>query len=279
MRTFSPHLQAMLDQGAATFATCWRIDLSNGSSLFFTDHHADIVVDGDTYVEGGSFSRSAVTTSLGLSAGGLEVTGTLGVPSISSGQLIAGLYDHAKVSMFLVDYMAPEEGVIDLCVGWLGEVKLAEGKFSAQLYGLSYLLEQSQVELYSPTCRAKLGDSRCKVNMASHTWTGAVTSVTSQLEFDTDLALAAETLRGGLVSWVTGDNAGLQMEIKGQTAAGVLTLYLPAAYAVHVGDTFSVTRGCAKTVAACKAFGNVVNMRAEPLLPGNDKILRVVNAR
>ncbi len=48
--------------------------------------------------------------------------------------------------------------------GWFGEVTLSEqGIFRTELRGLTQALSQRIGELYSPECRADLGDHRCKV--------------------------------------------------------------------------------------------------------------------
>ncbi|MEE9451185.1 MAG: phage BR0599 family protein [Gammaproteobacteria bacterium] len=42
-----------------------------------------------------------------------------------------------------------------------------------------------------------------------------------------------------------------------------------------MGDAYSVYRGCNKTLGTCRdVFGNVVNFRGEPHLPGVDQIFK-----
>jgi uncharacterized phage protein (TIGR02218 family) len=48
---------------------------------------------------------------------------------------------------------------------------------------------------------------------------------------------------------------------------------------IAVGDAFSVTAGCDKRHATCrKKFGNVVNFRGFPHMPGNDFVIRMPQA-
>ena len=49
----------------------------------------------------------------------------------------------------------------------------------------------------------------------------------------------------GVVEWLTGANAGAQMEVDSNTG-GAFNLSLPMAYAVAVGDTFRVRKDCNK---------------------------------
>lgn len=79
----------------------------------------------------------------------------------------------------------------------------------------------------------------------------------------------------GLVTWLTGANAGYRMDVR-QFSPGVVTLALPMTYPIAVGDTYSIVAGCDKTAATCKArYANLVNFRGEPFIPGTDAVLRI----
>jgi uncharacterized phage protein (TIGR02218 family) len=82
----------------------------------------------------------------------------------------------------------------------------------------------------------------------------------------------------GKVTWITGANAGLSMEVKAYVP-GQVTLYLPAPYPIGVGspsDTFSISAGCDKSFTTCRdRFSNVVNFRGEPYVPGVDKMVQI----
>lgn len=69
--------------------------------------------------------------------------------------------------------------------------------------------------------------------------------------------------------------SGLSMEIKCYVV-GQWTLYLPMPYTVAIGDTYTIIAGCDKSFNTCKnKFANVINMRAEPNLPGTDRLLAI----
>ena len=70
-------------------------------------------------------------------------------------------------------------------------------------------------------------------------------------------------------------NIGLSMEVRSYVP-GQITLQLPMPYQVQVGDTYSMTVGCDKSLTTCHdRFGNVVNFRGEPYLPGIDKVSQI----
>jgi len=130
------------------------------------------------------------------------------------------------------------------------------------------------VELYSPTCRAVLGDARCKVNLASFSVTGAVSTVTSkQIFIANSFTQAAGYFTAGEVEWLTGTNAGRRMEIK-EFSNKQFVLVLPMPSNITVGDTFKAVAGCDKAFSTCYGkFNNATNFRGEPHIPGMDKLL------
>jgi hypothetical protein len=111
----------------------------------------------------------------------------------------------------------------------------------------------------------------------AHQQTGEVTTATSQFEV---VASGINDVSGyspteqfwGHLEWLTGDNVGIIQEITDDDGGGNLTFFQAAPFTIQVGDTFRVTALCRKTRSACKSFGNLYNMRAEPDVPGNDQI-------
>ncbi|RME63899.1 MAG: DUF2163 domain-containing protein, partial [Alphaproteobacteria bacterium] len=129
-------------------------------------------------------------------------------------------------------------------------------------------------EVYSPECRADLGDRRCRVALRDFTVSGDVTAVVDASRF-TSAALSqpADWFRYGTLRWHTGANAGLDFEIKRQPDSTV-TLVAPPPGPMAVGDRFDITAGCDKRFSTCRdKFDNVLNFRGEPHVPGIDSLL------
>ena len=79
----------------------------------------------------------------------------------------------------------------------------------------------------------------------------------------------------GVLTWTSGLNNGLSMEVKNYVPT-LFMLALPMPFEIQVGDTYSVHAGCDKKLETCRdRFDNIVNMRAEPYLPGMDKVVQV----
>jgi uncharacterized phage protein (TIGR02218 family) len=78
------------------------------------------------------------------------------------------------------------------------------------------------------------------------------------------------------LTWTSGNNNGFSIEVKKfNFQTEVFTLFLSMPYDIQVGDNYSVTYGCDKSLDTCKdRFNNVVNFRGEPYLPGLDGLLQ-----
>ena len=164
MKVVSATLTAHLAGEVTTLATCWRITRTDGVVLRFSDHDQDLVVGGEVYAASGAYSRTAISNDAGMGVDNLDVEGVFDSEAVTEEELRAGLFDRAEVRIFLVNWADPSMGILRLRRGWFGEVVLTEqGVFRTELRGLTQALQQRIGELYSPECRADLGDQRCRV--------------------------------------------------------------------------------------------------------------------
>jgi uncharacterized phage protein (TIGR02218 family) len=277
MRTISAALEAHLAGETTTLATLWKVTRTDARVFGFTDHDRDLGVGGVTYRAETGYTRSAVRASLGLAVDNLEVQGVLDAPDLTVDEIRAGKWDYATVEVMLVNWADVSMGTLTLTKGKMGHIRAGRSSFTAELRGMSQHLQQPIGRLYMPSCDADLGDSRCGINLASFTVTGTVTGVTSKRAFaDTGRTEADGYFDGGKLTWLTGNNTGLSMEVKTFiNAGGALTLQLPMSYHVQPGDTYSLSAGCDKSFATCKAkFSNGVNFQGFPHLPGLDWLMR-----
>jgi hypothetical protein len=164
MKVVSATLAAHLAGEVTTLATCWRITRLDGREFLFTDHDRDLLFEGNVYKASAGYSRTAIANDSSLSVDNLDVEGVFDSVAITEQELRAGLFDQAEVRIFLVNWADPSMGSLRMRRGWFGEVTLSEqGVFRTELRGMTQALQQRIGELYSPECRADLGDYRCKV--------------------------------------------------------------------------------------------------------------------
>lgn len=82
-------------------------------------------------------------------------------------------------------------------------------------------------------------------------------------------------LEQGTVTWITGQNAGVSMELKlYDTDTTSVVLWLGMLFPITAGDTFWYHPGCDKRRETCwQKFDNILNFRGEPDVPGLDRML------
>jgi uncharacterized phage protein (TIGR02218 family) len=276
-KNITPALQARFDAGVTTLCRCWIVTRNDGAVQGFTDHDEDIVVSGVTCRAATGLSASEATEKLGLAVNGSEIFGALADASITEADLAAGRYDAAAIEIWLVDWSEPSLKV-RLSRGVLGEVRRAGNAFGAEVRGLAHRLNEESGRLFSATCSADLGDTRCTVDLNDPDFRGegVIAAVTSASSF------TASSLNGFDDGWFTagrlvftsGPNSGLAIEVKThrKDLDGVtLDLWQAMPEPLGHGDAFVVTAGCDKRFDTCVAkFANAENFRGFPHMPGMD---------
>lgn len=181
-------LKAHMAKSATTLCTILLAELTamDGSPpepirYGFTDHDNDLVIGGVTYISQTSYSRTDVKSTGDLAVDNLEVSGMLRSPFITDDDLDAGLWDFAKLTISIVNWADLTMGHLIQRTGKLGEVTVDRNQFRAELNGMMQAYSRTIGELTSPSCRAVLGDARCKVNLTagspSFTVTGTLDGV------------------------------------------------------------------------------------------------------
>ncbi len=293
-KTISNDLKAHLALEVTTLASCWRIVRVDAQEFFFTDHDTDIVFDGDTYVSAKGALPSSLQQTGNLAVDNMEAMTFLDSTTVDEDDVRAGLFDYASVDVFIINYEDTSMGVLYLAQDWkCGNFRIDDNTITAEIRGKAQQLSQQVGDLYSPSCRATLGDTECTVDLDDSAETyihnGTVSSITDgKLKF-TDSSVASglddSIFRYGLIVWSTpgsgdsypGLNAGFSMEIKAfDDGTSEFTLFEAMTNTITVGDEFTAYHGCDKMLATCRdTFDNVENFRGEPYLPGSDAVMKI----
>ncbi len=263
-----------LNHELTSIAFCWRVQRRDGVALGFTSHDRDLLVGGLGYRAAPGMAPSAITLSDGFDAAALDVAGALSSDAITEADLLAGRWDGASVTMFMLDWQAPEGAKVMLARGELGDVSLEGEGFTAELKGPVAALDRPVVEQTSPECRAELGDRRCRVDLAGRMRVTRVTTVIADHIVEVAAAAAGNAYAYGRLRWLTGLNSGLESPVLHSDGLQ-LTLREPPHFAAQIGDLVEVAEGCDRSFATCVGrFGNGLNFRGEPHLPGMDLLTR-----
>ncbi|TSJ64123.1 DUF2163 domain-containing protein [Starkeya sp. 3C] len=272
MKTMSSGLAAHLDGEVTTLACLWRLERADGWVRGFTDHDQDIAYLGLNYVASTGFLPSAIKSGADLSVDNLDVDGFLDDDALKPEDLTAGRFDGARIDIMLVNWANLAQGHVLLRRGWLGEVKRADQRFSAEVRGIANRLQQTSGQLYSRLCRTDLGSAECTVDLVPLTDTLTISAVASGDTFTVPTARSSGFYTFGICTFLTGANAGAATEILSQIGQSV-TLFTPMSRLIATGDQVRLVAGCDKTIETCHSrFSNVLNFRGEPHIPGNDKV-------
>lgn len=157
-------LTAHLDQEVTTLATLWHITRKDGTNYYYTDHDEDINYQGNLYVTGVGYNRSAVEDKGDFSVDNMNVQGVLNAIDITRADVRGARFDGAEVKLTVVNYENLSSGGILRRRGWFGEVKQNNrGEFETELRGLSQALSEGLTRPYTPACPVDLGSPLCGV--------------------------------------------------------------------------------------------------------------------
>jgi uncharacterized phage protein (TIGR02218 family) len=302
MKTVSSDLRDHLSGGQTTVAYLWKVKRLDGTILGFTNHDRDISFDdgrGDgsvIYKASTGFANSAASSKSDLSVDNLEAVGFLDSSAITENDLRANLYDDSDIIVYLVNWNDLSMGAMVVRRGTLGIVKLVNGKFTAELRGLTHKLTTQVGATIGPVCRAEFGSGLngidmnskylCRVDVTAYQQTGSIETPIDPSGFmpnpglkmvgtaTPDVEPPDGWFNDGFITFTSGNNSGFSFEIKSWVQTPIMRLFLPVPYPMAPGDTFIIEPGCNKTTGDCtNKFNNIVNFRGEPFIPGMDRFL------
>jgi hypothetical protein len=157
-------LQTDIQKNVTTTVVCIEITRIDRQIVRITNHDQDLVVDGRTYFHNVAFIMEAIQSGSSLSVDNTDITLACDENLFSLQDFKRGAYDKANISIYLVDYTAPGDGVLTLRAGWIGQiVPRQNGNVTMTVIGLLKILDFEVGRRYQPSCDADLGDRRCKV--------------------------------------------------------------------------------------------------------------------
>lgn len=285
MRNVPPALLAHMQQSATTTCRLLKITLYDGRVYGITTLDRDIEYQGVTYSANNGVDPSVIATDSGLSVDNGEGYSLLAAApgaGVTLQMINAGELDDAQWQMMIVNWADPSMGHILLDSGDIGNVTTELGAaYNVELVSYVMRLRQPIGTIDSRTCRATLGappngQYGCGVDAEALWQSGTVTGVSTdeprRVFADSGLLITPEPIPGR-IQWLTGNNAArnrlYQIEAYSDVS-GTVAMIEPTPYDIDPGDTFRIRPDCAKTLAACQAYDNVLNMKAEPYIPVGD---------
>lgn len=276
--SYPEELRAHLETGATTIARAWAVTRRDGLTLGFTDHDGGLNFEEVAFEPDSGMTAKAVAQGTGLAVDNSEVFGALNSEAISEADILAGRYDGAEVRVWVVNWADVTQRAL-LFRGHLGEITRSAGAFNAELRGLSEPLGLERGRIYHPRCAAVLGDGKCRfdLNQRGYFHEAPVNLVEDSVLFRFDVLAGFEPrwFEKGRFRVLTGAAAGIVGVIKADRVVpgGAREIELWQRFGVEIaaGDTVRLEAGCDKRGETCRGkFGNFVNFRGFPHIPGED---------
>lgn len=285
MKTIPAHIQAQLDQDVNTLVWCAKIVRGDGVELGFTEHDTVLNIGGLDYMPTAGVNLTAFASSSTLAVDNAEVTAFFDSDLITEADLLGGAYDDAALTVFMVDWSDPNNGLVVISDGTLGEVATTDLAFKCEFRSLAQRLQQTIGRRVGIECDVdQVGDFRCGVDMTPFTHDTTVTVLNNQRHFFIDLpGTDVGYLTGGTLTFTNVDERNTQKVFMIQSwdsATQAVYLTTGGVDEIQVGDTLTVTAGCDKRTTTCQTkYNNYVNFQGFPHVPGRDSVLERPSAK
>lgn len=277
-RTLGGPLTAHLATRAHTRCGMVLLRLADGAEIGITDHDRDLSFDigtgAVTYSASTGVLPSSLTLTEGFDADNIELTGPIG-DTFTLEAIVGGRFDRADAYVFEVNWKSLGSGAIRLLRGKVGEARVEGGRFVLSIRSLVDAFNQAIGRVITPYCDADFGDARCGFDPLEVD--AIVSSVGDGMRFTVSFTgdYADDFFNDGTVRFTSGDLADTAaVEVFDWSSAGAVVMFEPLASAPQVGDELVLRQGCPKTRAACRDFGNILNFRGFPEVPGSDQVLK-----
>lgn len=260
-----------LREELVTLAWCWRLSRRDGVTIGLTSHDRDLIVGGVPYRAAPGMKPSALETRDSLEAATMDLEGAVTSDAIAAADLDAGRWDGAELMLFVTDWTAPEAAPVTVARGSLGAVERRGAAFTAELQGVTRILDRPACPATSPSCRAMLGDPACRIDLAPRTHIRRVIAATGRT---VTLDAAVGSMAFGELTWIEGRVCGLSSPVIADEGVVLTLAEMPPALP-PMPLRVRLVEGCDKQLATCRTrFANAINFRGEAHLPGNDLLTR-----
>lgn len=283
MQILAPQFQTALESETTTIAWCWLISRRDGVQIGATSFDLGLTIAGIDYEPITGFDPTADSNSEGLENNNAQdLSGLLTSEQISAQDLLSGKFDGAVITCFLVDVLNLPISLDQNPPSYLQQYQRTikrsiqgELAFRFELRDDDWLLETEISKATSKFCSYDLGSPGCGVDLAPYTFQTVVASVVNRYTFNCNGADFVPTqFDRGLITFLSGANAGVTRDIKSFGESNFITLWQPLPKPVSTNDQIQIVQGCGKTIFDCVTrYNNAINSDSEPHIPTQDQAI------
>ena len=165
------------------YAICWHIKLKNGEEIGFTDHDNDIKTDKFEYLSKALIRYNAIQKSVDMLKDFNEISGVIEHDLIKEKDILKGKFDNALLSIYLVNYKDLKQPEYLLKQGYISSIKCSNNQLYADISPITEKLNSNITKSFSPYCRAKFCDEKCKLDKNVHTRIGKIHKIINKNSF------------------------------------------------------------------------------------------------
>lgn len=242
-----------------------KISLQTGEAMLFTSHDKPITCNNLTYQTGLDQTKIASTT-ISINA---KQNSSITILQNSKEALD---FDGASVEfMYATLSTLPKTTVIVKGYVINAEQDGFAAKTTLTIVPLAYCLYKGIGTVFSPVCRANLGDSDCAKNLDWAKESGVISQIINDRSFNgTHNPRSGGYFDNGTIVFTSGKNNGYTTNVVSDEY-GTTTLLLSPPYPFAIEDNYTMCIGCDKTLQTCHdTFQNVINFRGEPFINASD---------
>lgn len=278
----------------------------NVSAIGFTSNSRDMTLPGHqgvTFYSAAGITPTVIEQAL-ENPTNLEIQGLYQSGLFQQSDVVRGKWDFASVEIFSACWDNVNLGELLTFKGNLGEIKDYDIYFKTEARGLMARLSSDASMLTSKYCRVKeFQDSECG-HTATTVVVGGTTYALSALVTATYASSSrrdfifdgpnnftsipsgytlppTDFFNNGTLTASDSDNAGVTREIlkyeklSASSYSISLKRSFPYDFPTNGYPVFTLKAGCNRTVEDCKKYGNIINFRGEPYVPGMETLNRI----
>ena len=276
MKTTTPECAELLQSSRQIcMVELITLTLLSGAVIRWASSDTDVSYGVLTWWRGPIIERDSITLSIGIEVTSCSMTfhandsvTVMGVPLLQAAR--RGVLGGAEILVqkgFTEDPANPLVGLVHIFEGRIGDVEIDSTSVKCDVRSFAELLDTMVPRnVYQASCLHTLYSPGCGLSKAANGLHMTAMSGSSATDLLCGVTGVGVYDLGELVM-TSGVNAGVRRAVKKHTA-GRLLLAFPLPDTPAPGDTFTVYRGCDKSMDTCLGkFSNLVHYKGMPFVP------------